>query len=287
MDIQVSKYWFLTSPHLKDQSKTIYPLTYTFEQASAPVQCYVDQVMNVIKSFDEKNSAPVSQSRFSTPAGSVYDYVIGVEDGNHVHAFLEFSSPTSLYGYRNDLPEWNIKIVADTDLDVEQAKTYAKKGGYWIQKHPDIPSKYASESPKWRPWQLKAIDHLNNQNDRQILYVYDPTGNTGKTFLALWFSSRCRARYLPAVLREAQDFLHAAFARECGCYFVDFPKSPTEASIPRVFSAIESIKNGHVYDERYNYRERYMDPPKVCVFGNFKLDKSLLSKDRWDVIQAW
>lgn len=284
MEIQTSKYWLLTSPHISD-TKIQFPLQTTYEQASQPVLPYVEQIEHLIETFETGSETPTTA--INSICDPVYDYILGVEDGNHLHAFLEFSSPTSLTGYRKMLDKWNMLMIKETDQDVEQAKHYVKKSGFWFQKHSDLPNKYSNDFPDWKPWQQKAISRLETQNDREILFVYDPYGNKGKTFLALWFSSRCRACYLPTTLKEPRDLLRAAHNNLSSCYFLDFPKCVTKANIPRVFAAIESIKNGHVYDDRYKYQFRYMDPPKVCVFGNFEPNKTMLSKDRWDIMKVW
>lgn len=35
-----------------------------------------------------------------------------------------------------------------------------------------------------RLWQLKIVDMLSTQSDREVLWVYDRTGNSGKTYLS-------------------------------------------------------------------------------------------------------
>jgi hypothetical protein len=48
-----------------------------------------------------------------------------------------------------------------------------------------------------------------------------------------------------------------------------------------MWSAVESIKNGFAWDDRYSYREKYFDCPNIWVFSNQCPDMSMLSEDRW------
>lgn len=268
-NIQRSKYWILTSPHMPDVPRTYPGLRATFEQAARPVKPLLDSFQNVIDLMENE--------------GIIYDYIVSVEDGNHIHAYLEFVRPVNLLGYRDLLDLWNFQMVMDNDKSVQQVKEYVRKDGFWKQKNSELPVVYENEDPEWRAWQQRTLDSLDLQNDREILFVFDRYGNKGKSFLASWFSCRRRASYLPATLKTSRDLLRVALDRPSHCYFVDFPKCVSENSIPQVFAAVESIKNGHVYDDRYEYRDLFMDHPKVCVFGNFEPDRAMLSADRWTV----
>jgi len=53
----------------------------------------------------------------------------------------------------------------------------------------------------------------------------------------------------------------------------------------QLWSAIETIKGGYAYDDRYSFKEKFFDPPRVIVYTN-ELNsetKSLLTPDRWRV----
>jgi hypothetical protein len=50
-----------------------------------------------------------------------------------------------------------------------------------------------------------------------------------------------------------------------------------------MYSAIEQIKKGKVYDMRYSYKEWWFNSPQIWVFGNHMPDLSMLSADRWKI----
>jgi hypothetical protein len=50
-----------------------------------------------------------------------------------------------------------------------------------------------------------------------------------------------------------------------------------------MFTAIEQIKKGKLYDFRYSYKTFWIDSPQIWVFCNWLPDTSYLSMDRWKV----
>jgi len=51
------------------------------------------------------------------------------------------------------------------------------------------------------------------------------------------------------------------------------------------YSGIESLKNGYMYDKRYQFKDRWIDRPQIIIFSNMMPDFSMLSQDRWKVWQ--
>lgn len=48
---------------------------------------------------------------------------------------------------------------------------------------------------------------------------------------------------------------------------------------------IEQIKGGHLYETRYAFSEKWIEPPKVMVMTNTKPSTKELSADRWDFME--
>ena len=49
-----------------------------------------------------------------------------------------------------------------------------------------------------------------------------------------------------------------------------------------MYSAIEMLKDGKVYDTRYKGKELRMERPRIIVFTNTPPKVRYLSKDRWN-----
>ena len=65
------------------------------------------------------------------------------------------------------------------------------------------------------------------------------------------------------------------------CYFIDMPRSLPKTKLNQFYSGIEELKNGHAWDARYHFKEKYFDSPNVWLFVNIIPDKNMLSRDRW------
>ena len=48
-----------------------------------------------------------------------------------------------------------------------------------------------------------------------------------------------------------------------------------------MFSGIEQLKNGYLFDDRYSFKRKFIDSPAVWVFVNKLPDPKYLSPDRW------
>lgn len=129
-------------------------------------------------------------------------------------------------------------------------------------------------------WQQSVLDVLEEQTERQVLVIYDPWGNHGKTWLAKHMVATHKAVYVPP-LNDAQDFMAMALAKKSKGYIFDLPRADTRKSAKAMWSAIEQIKNGYLYDKRYQWQEAWIDPPKIVVFTNWIPQLKWLSRDRW------
>jgi len=128
-----------------------------------------------------------------------------------------------------------------------------------------------------RDWQKILWDKLLEEpNDRHILWYTDETGNQGKT----WFS-----KYLVAVSGAAyytngkSGDIKFAYKGERIVVF-DLCRSTEE----RVnYEILETIKNGILFNTKYQSTTRIFKIPHVVVFANFGPDRSKLSEDRWKI----
>lgn len=136
-------------------------------------------------------------------------------------------------------------------------------------------------------WQQQVIDSAKNFNSRFVNYIYDPTGCKGKTTVAALCCLLHKGIRLPPVndheklLASMCDILTAKNEREPGPVFIDLPRYMDKKRLHGIYSAIEEVKAGHVYDMRFHFKEWWFDSPPVWVFANTIPDLSALSRDRW------
>ena len=83
------------------------------------------------------------------------------------------------------------------------------------------------------------------------------------------------------LIQSTCNMLMAREWRDPTHVFVDMPRAMGKEKLGGLYTAIEEIKGGYVYDERNHFVEWWYDSPRVWVFTNQKPDFSYLSKDRW------
>lgn len=127
------------------------------------------------------------------------------------------------------------------------------------------------------PFQLRILDALDQQTKRQILYVYDPIGNTGKTYL-----SRYLVAYKYAFRCSGGKNADIAYAYNGEPYFImDLSRSMESYTN---YDIVEQIKNGMIFSQKYESCQKIFPIPRVLLLANFPPDTSKLSADRWQVI---
>jgi len=131
------------------------------------------------------------------------------------------------------------------------------------------------------PWQKSVVDSAKVWDTRHINMVYCPTGNKGKTSLVGWCRAYNLARVLPSV-NEAKDMLRMVCDMPTSSmYLFDMPRSMNKDRLFGFYSAIETIKDGYAYDDRYAFKEKVFDCPQIWIFTNTLPDFNMLSIDRW------
>lgn len=124
--------------------------------------------------------------------------------------------------------------------------------------------------------QSKIITQLEKQNERQITWVYDPIGNTGKTWLSKFLVGQGGIRFTNGKNTD----ISYAYNGEDICVF-DFSRSLED----RInYDIIEQLKNGMVFSNKYESKCKMFKPPKILCLSNFYPNLEKLSKDRWDIV---
>ena len=138
---------------------------------------------------------------------------------------------------------------------------------------------------KLRDWQSQLVPFLikKDVDDREIVYIFDQKGNTGKTKLTEYLHL-----YYGAIVTggKAEDMKHAIArwqeitSKYPTIIIVDVCRSESQQD----FTGIESIKNGLFFSGKYESAMLYSaNKPNVVVFSNFPPKTDKLSLDRWKI----
>lgn len=173
-----------------------------------------------------------------------------------------------------------IETVAKTDRFVEQLYTdKLEKDGKkaLIDKMAEV---------DLRPWQDELYLAMQDApDDRTVNWVFDPTGNSGKSFLARYFVVNLKAlllapgRYSDIAYIYSQNLDKRVIIFDCSRSMQKEEKQrdPLDSS----YQLAEAIKNGIVLSTKYVSKTLYCQPTHVIFLANQEPDYTKLSKDRW------
>lgn len=132
------------------------------------------------------------------------------------------------------------------------------------------------------PWQAEVLERCKlAPNDREINYIIDTRGNTGKSKFAKYMWYHHGAIFLP--WGKTGDILnYVCKNKDAGIYFFDLSRSkPADWARDDISAAMEQIKNGMIVNLKYETCGTVFDPPHVWCFSNQPPNLSSMSRDRW------
>lgn len=134
----------------------------------------------------------------------------------------------------------------------------------------------------WIPhyWQRKVEQALIMQNNRQVLWIYDPVGGRGKSELANYLNYRYGALILTN--SSTKDI---AFAYRKQKYVIFDYARATQDNIN--YEVIEQLKNGRLFSSKYQSQCKVFNSARVLCLANFLPDNTKLSSDRYNVLEIY
>lgn len=165
--------------------------------------------------------------------------------------------------------------------DLYVLKDDTRIGGPWTDKDEKryVP-RQVRDITVLRPFQETILDMVKTYDPRVIDVIYCPEGNKGKSVLI----GKARAlglRVLPPVF-DYKDILRMVYCMPTATsYFVDMPRAIKKDKLAGFFAGLETIKDGYAYDDRYTFKEKTFDSPRIFMFTNKLPETGYLSADRW------
>lgn len=165
-----------------------------------------------------------------------------------------------------------------------QTKLDTKVKGPWSDLDEEIYiPRQIREMGKLRPFQQSIVESYDKWDTRTINLVYCRSGNVGKSLLVGYCRAHKIGRALPPV-NDCKDLLRMVCDLPTSkMYMFDMPRSMNKERLYQFFSAVEIIKDGYAYDDRYHFKEKVFDCPNIWIFTNTLPDLRMLSKDRWKI----
>lgn len=150
-----------------------------------------------------------------------------------------------------------------------------------------IPRQYRDMLSKLYPYQKFIYENAEVFDTRIINMIYCPKGNVGKSTIASVCELYGKGIDLPPVndaeklIQSCCDICEGKSIRNPSPIFVDLPRAMNKERLNGIYTAIEQIKKGKLFDLRYKYKEYWIDSPQIWVFSNIEPDLAMLSIDRW------
>lgn len=222
--------------------------------------------------------AQIGQAHFTVARNIDNSIQYCKKDGDFIELGVKPAGP----GSRSDLESFKV-AVATGCLDLKKLRNdfseiYAKYPAFCMQYVQDHMPRKVVEMHPLRPWQQALYDNLKREPDsRQIFFIVDPIGNSGKTWFGHYY---CFLHENAQVLLPGKkaDMAYALNPLS-RVVFVDAPRSKQGEYIQ--YDLLEDIKNGYVFCSKYESRVKQMQPCHVVVFMNEDPDMNKLSKDRY------
>lgn len=185
---------------------------------------------------------------------------------------------------------WSPTCDTNKDSTFYVMKDETRIDGPWTDKDPSqyISSQYRNKLDTLRPFQKTIWDMCQKFDERKINYVYCAEGNKGKSIIAHLCRLHLGGLVMPPI-NDGDRLMYTAHnmmvaknkTRKSIPVFFDLPRAMNKERLYGLYSAIEVIKSGYLFDTRNHYKDYDVDSPNVWVFSNDEPDLSCLSKDRW------
>lgn len=163
-----------------------------------------------------------------------------------------------------------------------QTKLDTRLDGPWSSMDPEPPyiPRQVRNIQLW-PWQAQVQQTFDVWDTRTINVIVCPDGNIGKSTFVTYCRAHGLARPLPPVNDHKDMMRMVCDMPTAKVYLIDIPRAFNQEKMRAMWSAIESIKDGYAYDDRYSFKEKVFDCPVIWVFMNQTPDTLTLSSDRW------
>lgn len=153
----------------------------------------------------------------------------------------------------------------------------------WANKPlPEMPKREV----EWREWQNEVFALLSRPVGRQIFWICDTKGNSGKSFLAEWLEDNAGALLLTQMggARDSATIVKGALDRgwDGSLTVIDLPRQVKDKAI---YEPIEMVKNGRMTAIKYQGGTMRWEKGHVVVFANFLPYVGQWSADRYAVFE--
>jgi len=186
-------------------------------------------------------------------------------------------------------PKWHLSTTSNENIknDFYVTKEDSRIDGPWKDDDEEIyVPRQVRDMVELYPYQKKIVESRNIYDPRIIDCIVDPKGDKGKSCI----SQYCAVYKLGIMIPPCQDYRDVMrivldklliYPTIDKLYLIDIPRALKGKNLCNFFAGIEILKNGYAYDDRYTFRDKHIDRPRIWVFTNSVPQINDLSEDKW------
>lgn len=184
---------------------------------------------------------------------------------------------SDLEDFKNSVKEGLTDLKELRELHSSVMATYSKFAMEYLRDQRPV---VRVEGHPLKEWQSELWAKLRlSPNNREIMFFVDRTGDTGKTWFAQYYcDTKDDGQH---ILPGKKADMIMALDETKRVFFMDCPRSKQGEFIQYDF--LEELKNGYVFNGKYESRHKRLKTPHIVVFMNEEPDMSKLSADRYNI----
>lgn len=133
----------------------------------------------------------------------------------------------------------------------------------------------------WKPWQKDLLTSLDQEPDnRTIQWIWEPTGNVGKSYLTTYLLATGKAALLSAGRKADMAYILAKDPKPIVIF--DLPRT-AEEHMDGLYNLAEDLKNNRLISTKYDSETLVFSKKHVVIFANFEPDMTKWSIDRYKI----
>ncbi len=199
----------------------------------------------------------------------------------HIQGYIECATRVRPFSFGLPSMHWSKRVKSR-----ELAAKYTQKEGDFVCSKALKPERVPFIISKLRPWQQRIADWAETEpNDREIRWVWEPTGGVGKSAMVRYLVKNHRC-VIGGGKAADMKYTIVKYKEDTGYYpdlvIFDVPRDSLQYLS---YTGIEEIKNGCFNSSKYESQPVLMAHPHVLIFANEGPMSHKMSVDRWRVFR--
>lgn len=205
----------------------------------------------------------------------IYGFEVGENGTPHLQGYVEFKKKTR-----------PIEAIKIKEIHWEKCKGNRKQNIDYCSKDNNYKTNmYIEKAVKviatFRPWQQQVLDYIDQEpDDRHIIWIWEEIGNVGKSSLSKYLAVKKNALVCEGKSADIFNGVYNYFetnGRFPNIIIIDMPRC--NAGYMN-YGALEKLKNGLLFNSKYESKMMIFNPPHVIVFCNVEPEEGKYSDDR-------